>query len=790
MNTIGRYQLVEKLGQGGMGVVYRAFDTLLERVVAVKLIGTSIESSAELRERFFREARAAGQLSHPNIITIYDLGEFEGQPYIAMEYLEGEDLQQRVARPEKMSLARKLELAIDLCAGLEYAHACGVVHRDVKPANIFITAKGATKILDFGLARLITSELTNSNMMMGTLNYMAPEQVRGERADHRSDIFSAGVVLYELFGGKRAFEGDSFASTLYKILQEIPEPLLNIDPTLPPELVAVVERALEKLREERYQQMGDMLRDLTLFQQRMMLLNSPAFGHPVTGVHRVPSDAPRSAPGFPSDAVPFLGPDAPTLAPTASPVPIRSPVSAGHGAAPGSGSSPGAEATGPPWPSDANTRSDRFSAPATRWPAPAIVVSAVAAVVLAGGLLWFVLGRSPQDPVVPTEPAGALDATRQAAIAAAVQQAAEAFQNGDYEAAQRHAETALAQNPDHAEARGISDRAKESADSVARGLANARDLFAAGRYEEASRAAGDVLSVSPGHAEARRIMEDGAERSRGRGAAEARTRMSQAKAAATAAGAPSLAGPAFAAAISAERDAQRLFSAGRLAEATGRFYEASGLFRSAEIAAQTEAVARTERARIAQAERQPGQEPPARGEGAATASGPPAAPRAPQAPPPVAGGAERALPTSVPLPVAPPPAPPVVPPATPAAQPTSESSPPAASPTSQIEELLGRYRAALENRSLESLKQLWPGLGGAQEAAIRTEFQHASRIDVEIVDPRISVSGNAASVSFTRRYQLLTTDNQRLRTETRTTMNLRRSGSGWVIEQMRFEPIR
>jgi hypothetical protein len=146
MDTIGRYQLVEKLGQGGMGVVYRAFDTLLHRVVAVKLISGSIEAGAEPRERFFREARAAGQLSHRNIITIHDLGEHEGQPYLAMEYLEGEDLQHRLVRADRMSLSRKVELAIEICEGLEYAHARGVVHRDIKPANIFITESGTAKI--------------------------------------------------------------------------------------------------------------------------------------------------------------------------------------------------------------------------------------------------------------------------------------------------------------------------------------------------------------------------------------------------------------------------------------------------------------------------------------------------------------------------------------------------------------------------------------------------------------------------------------------------------------------
>jgi serine/threonine-protein kinase len=205
--TIGRYRILEKVGQGGMGVVYRAQDTLLERVVALKVISTSIEDNPELRERFFREARAAGQLSHRNVITIHDLGEHDGQPYLAMEFLTGEDLQHRLARQEPMSLRRKLEIASEICDGLCYAHRRGLIHRDVKPANIFITDEGVVKLLDFGLARMVASELTRSNMMMGTLNYMAPEQVRGERTDHRADIFSFGVVLYEMLSGRKAFRG-------------------------------------------------------------------------------------------------------------------------------------------------------------------------------------------------------------------------------------------------------------------------------------------------------------------------------------------------------------------------------------------------------------------------------------------------------------------------------------------------------------------------------------------------------------------------------------------------------
>ena len=180
-----------------MGTVYKAFDPLLTRVVAVKVISAQLDSHPEHRERFFREARAAAKLSHRNIITIHDLGEQDGSPFLAMEYLEGRDLEQRMRDAEGMSLARKLELAMSMAEGLAHAHACGLIHRDIKPANIFVSDDGGVKILDFGLARLVTSEMTRTGLVVGTVSYMAPEQLRGEKPDHRADIFSFGVLLYE-----------------------------------------------------------------------------------------------------------------------------------------------------------------------------------------------------------------------------------------------------------------------------------------------------------------------------------------------------------------------------------------------------------------------------------------------------------------------------------------------------------------------------------------------------------------------------------------------------------------
>jgi predicted Ser/Thr protein kinase len=711
MQTIGRYELVEKLGQGGMGVVYRAFDPLLQRVVAVKLIA-ALEADQELRERFFREARAAGQLSHKNIITIYDLGEHEGQPFLAMEYLEGQDLQQRMTSPAPMSLARKLELAIEICEGLEYAHLHGVIHRDIKPANIFITNGGIAKILDFGLARLITSELTNSNMMMGTLNYMAPEQVRGERADHRSDIFSAGVVLYEVLGGRRAFEGDSFGATLYKILEEVPVPLRELDENLPPELIAIVERAIEKPRESRYQHMGEMLRDLVAYRQHLLITNSPAFG----------SMAPMSASNAPT-----IASNAPTMAAPATPRPFRAASDRASAATTGRPVTPAVST--PP-------------APAAGSRGPMIAGAAALVLVLGAGAMWMLTGDDASAPVTES-------AANPPRIAA----------------------------PDP-----VVEAARQKAEAIERGLSSARDQLAAGQYEAAATAAGEVLALEPGNNDARRIMDD-ASRSRGKGTAEARERMTSARNAAVAAAAQTLAPAQFKAGQAAQREGLDLLERGQQGEATAKFWEASGLFRSAEVAAHTEAAARRERAR-AQAERAS----PDRSKEAA------AAPPEPSAPKPPATTTITPVPTTTGLQLPPgtvPSAPPVTAPPPPREKPVEKpAEPPPPSPTEQITALLDRYAAALEGRSLDALKRIWPGLSGAQESAMRYEFQNARVIEVEVVSPQISVRGDTATVTFTRRYRNVTADGQDLRRDSSATMTVRQAGNAWVIEQLRFAPAR
>ena len=268
---IGRYEDLHVIGRGGMGMIYRARDPVLDRSVALKVI-SSFEVTADLRARFFREARACARLrDHPNIVTIHDMGEDDGRLFIVMELLEGEELRHLIARPAPLTLEEKLAIVRQICDGLHHAHQKGVVHRDIKPANIFLLPSGQVKILDFGIAQFAAAatthgDLTRTGMMMGTPRYMAPEQVRGQ-ADQRSDIFSVGAVAYELFSGRPPFAGENPLQILEQLRTTTPPRLSELDPSIPPELSDIVDRAIRKEPEERFADLGQMGRELEAVQR-------------------------------------------------------------------------------------------------------------------------------------------------------------------------------------------------------------------------------------------------------------------------------------------------------------------------------------------------------------------------------------------------------------------------------------------------------------------------------------------------------------------------------------------
>src|SRR5437870_1053316 len=268
--TISHYKILSQIGAGGMGEVWRARDTLLGRDVAIKVLPAAFSENSERLRRFEQEAQAAGALNHPNILSIYHIGTHDGAPYIVSELLEGETLRERMAGGA-LPQRKALDYALQIARGLAAAHEKGIVHRDIKPDNVFITDDGRVKILDFGLAKLTsatdgTSQTevptrkvnTDPGTVMGTMGYMSPEQLKGHPVDHRSDIFSFGAILYEMLSGRRAFRGDSMAETMSAILREDPPDLSETNKTVSPALERLVHHCLEKNPDERFHSARDL----------------------------------------------------------------------------------------------------------------------------------------------------------------------------------------------------------------------------------------------------------------------------------------------------------------------------------------------------------------------------------------------------------------------------------------------------------------------------------------------------------------------------------------------------
>jgi serine/threonine-protein kinase len=262
---LGRYVIQSELGRGAMGVVYKATDTVLERTVAVKTVNMALErDGAERYEaRFYQEARAAGGLNHPNIVTVYDVGKAGEVAYMAMEFIEGQELRTMLAEGRPLAVSQAVSIAAQVADGLGYAHQHGVVHRDIKPANIMVTPATPVKITDFGIARMRASgDLTQTGMMLGSPKYMSPEQVIGKRADHRSDLFSLGVILYEMLTGTTPFNGDNVTALMYQIVNFAPPAPSTMNASVPELLDYIVAKMLAKALEERYQSAQDLVTDL------------------------------------------------------------------------------------------------------------------------------------------------------------------------------------------------------------------------------------------------------------------------------------------------------------------------------------------------------------------------------------------------------------------------------------------------------------------------------------------------------------------------------------------------
>lgn len=293
IEKLGRYIIVEELGQGAMGVVYKAVDPLIDRTVAIKTINLDLsrDELETFERRFQREVQSAGKLNHPNIVTIYDVGRTEGVAYMAMEFLEGKELREILDSGVVLPLDKVVHIAAQVCDGLAFAHEHGIVHRDIKPANIMVMKNGMVKITDFGIAQVSSASRTMAGMVMGSPKYMSPEQVVGQTVDGRSDIFSLGVVLYEMLTGKTPFVGDNISAIMYQILNEEPIPPKAFNQNVPDSLNYIVLKALAKHPDARYQTAKEMARDLRKYKTLQVPAPGEAPPAPPMERRKVPRDS-------------------------------------------------------------------------------------------------------------------------------------------------------------------------------------------------------------------------------------------------------------------------------------------------------------------------------------------------------------------------------------------------------------------------------------------------------------------------------------------------------------------
>jgi serine/threonine-protein kinase len=546
IDQIGKYKIIGKIGQGAMGEVYKAHDAVLNRMVAIKTIGADLGGDETLRKRFQREAQSAARLNHPNIITVYDYGEERNKIYMAMELLEGTDLKQTIARKAPLSLDEKLGIMEQIADGLAFAHAGDIVHRDLKPANIHILPNGQVKIMDFGLARLGGSDMTRTGMVMGTPHYMSPEQVRGERADARSDIFSLGCVFYELLTLRKPFDADSMHAVLFKVMQEDPAPPTDHAPDMPHVLVDLLSRTLAKDPEQRLQDAGQLRAALALARTAI-------------------------AEGHGDDPLPDLPPAAEAAA--------ESP--AGR-----AGSGPETRRPGSSILSGRTSRARRPSSrppaaappPPVRWPLYAGGIAAVVLVVAGGLLLVRQPAGAPASPPVTTP--RQVDRLAQELVGSQIELARRRFEAGDYRAAAREAERAVKLDPQNAEAQDLHARARKIADDADAAAEEARRAAAAGR--PAADRLWRLLTIDPGHAAVDALLpaHEAAFKAR---AEEARRLMTAARAEAEKANASHL-DPFREAAVLA-RDADAASRAGRHATAARKLLQARDGFQRAARAA-------------------------------------------------------------------------------------------------------------------------------------------------------------------------------------------------------------
>jgi serine/threonine-protein kinase len=536
---IGKYEVVKPLGKGAMGMVYLARDTLLERDVALKVMVAGIADDPELKQRFEREAKAVARMTHPNVVMVFDLGyHTDGSPFIAMELLKGMDLQ-KATRKQQMSLDRKVAVIVQVLAGLAHAHQQGIIHRDIKPANIFINTDGSVKIMDFGVARLTTASMTGTGSIVGTADYMSPEQVKGAKVDGRSDVFSVGCMLYELLAGRRPFRAENLMAIFYKITHEAPD-WESIPPGPQVEaLMPMLQKALSKNLDERYQTAYDFAVDLREY------LKTHATS--ASGEHAIESLAELEPPPADGPPPPLTGDydgatvvegtmdigTAPGTAPTQQPTAVSGTASTVAGTR-----ATGTAATVVSRPG-VKPRPRVARRPVTPAPMPSASGSPViygvlggmgALLAVAGGFIYWTqfreapatappttLASLPATPAPTAEPAATPEPTPTVAptptplspegkAARNLQAAQAAFNSGDYDKAVSEAQQALRVDPGNAGAKGFLDNALKGQQAKAR-FAAAQQALGADDFPRAMQEARAGSELAPWDTQGPRLIQ-------------------------------------------------------------------------------------------------------------------------------------------------------------------------------------------------------------------------------------------------------------------------------------------
>ena len=578
---IGKYRIVGELGRGTMGEVYKAHDPVLNRHVALKTLAVHLGGSDETFERFQREAQAAALLNHPNIVTIHDFGQENGLLFMAMELLGGTDLREAIDTGSLQTIDEKLEIMDGVLAALEYAHAKGVVHRDIKPANIRLAPGGQVKIMDFGLARVSTSEMTQEGIVLGTPNYMSPEQALGDRVDARSDLFSTGAVLYELLTGHKPFEAETTPSVLFQVVHKEPPPVRSWAPGTPAAVVALVDRALQKDRAKRFLSATEMRSALGAARKARPAAVAAAAGALAAGATAVVKPPPlparparangptasSSSPSVRVQGPPPL-PARPASGPTPRPVP--SPASL-HPVA--DASLPPAAGTPPPL---TDAEQPAVPKPSVRRIRPGTLPLVAAAgavllllVVIAASFFWLRARPRPKPQASPSAASAEVSALTRALATTQVQLAQRELENKNYAAAAQQAESALHLVSGQLEAARVLAQARERLKDLDDAVATARGLVDKGDMQAASRQLSRVLELDPRHPAAAELSA----RLNSAFQAEAETAAASMRSARIeAAGASQR--PEFAAATEKVRVATDLAQRGEYADATRTFLEA------------------------------------------------------------------------------------------------------------------------------------------------------------------------------------------------------------------------